>query len=30
VPEAEVRELVTEALALLAADLRTIEDMRAA
>jgi DNA-directed RNA polymerase sigma subunit (sigma70/sigma32) len=30
VPEAEVRELVTEALALLAADLRSVEDMRAA
>jgi RNA polymerase primary sigma factor len=30
VPEVEVRELVTEALALLAADLRSVEDMRAA
>ena len=30
VPETEVRELVTEALALLAADLRSVEDMRAA
>jgi RNA polymerase primary sigma factor len=30
VPEGEVRELVTEALALLSADLRSVEDMRAA
>jgi DNA-directed RNA polymerase sigma subunit (sigma70/sigma32) len=29
-PEVEVRELVTDALALLAADLRSVEDMRAA
>jgi RNA polymerase nonessential primary-like sigma factor len=29
-PEADARELVTEALALLAADLRSVEDMRAA
>ena len=30
VAEAEVRELVTEALAMLAVDLRSVEDMRAA